>query len=308
MLTSTPVYPIMRHEIQPTLFTLEEVYRPARPLCSNTKDGSYVRRAKSDALANYAYIETNPLCLQSLVVADVDYGDFWDYERTGVPVPSWRTYTLFDESYHATWALTTPVALTDAARRPPVNLLARVEAGLRRAVGADASYGGRITKNPLNGSHKTTWGINGEHSADEVITYTLKELASSLDYAGLLPRTDETTTLRFSGVGRNVTLFDTTRQWAYRAVKRYWTDGYDVWTEVVLAYALNKNETAIADQWGAPLPANEVKHLARSIAKWVWRRFTEQTFSQLQTHRGKKSAERRWGHLQVELLLEAELS
>ena len=152
---------------QGALFSLDEVYRPLRPLCSNEKDGSYRRRSRQDAL-EYAYIETNPLCIQSLVVADVDDGNWWDYDRAGIPAPSWRTYTLLDSSYHAVWALRDPVCLTDASRRAPVNLLARVEAGLRRAVHADSSYGGRITKNPLNTRHTTTWGINDENSADSL--------------------------------------------------------------------------------------------------------------------------------------------
>lgn len=283
----------MSFEYQPTLFDLDEVYRPRRPLCSNQKDGIYKRRPKKDAL-DYAYIETNPFAIQSLIVADVDFGDFWGYEHVGIPAPSWRTSTIFSDSYHAVWALRDPVCLTDAARRPPVNLLARVESGLRRALDADESYGGRITKNPVSDAHRTTWGVNNEHSADSIATYSLKELANALDYAHLLPKSWERKALENSGVGRNVTLFDITRNWAYRAVKRYWDGTYDEWEETVLAYALNKNLGTIADIWGNPLPRNEVRHLSRSIAKWVWRRFTPQRFTEIQSHRGKLRSASVW--------------
>lgn len=289
-------------QVQDALFSLDEVYRPQRPLCSNRKDGGYRRRSRDEALG-YAYIETNPLCIQSLVVADVDHGDWWDYEAAGVPAPTWRTYTLLDSSYHAVWALRDPVCLTDAARRAPVNLLARVEAGLRRAVHADAGYGGRITKNPLNDRHTTTWGINGEHSADSLDTYTLRELAAALDYADLLPKLGERKALLGSDVGRNVSLFDVTRNWAYRAVKRYWHGAYSEWEETVYAYALNKNLGVIADEWGTPLPDTEVLHLARSISKWVWRRFNPEQFTELQRHRVKQ----RWGTSTQEFLTALEL-
>ena len=288
---------------QGALFSLDEVYRPLRPLCSNEKDGSYRRRSRQDAL-EYAYIETNPLCVQSLVVADVDNGDWWDYDRAGIPAPSWRTYTLLDSSYHAVWALRDPVCLTDASRRAPVNLLARVEAGLRRAVHADSSYGGRITKNPLNTRHTTTGGINDENSEDSLDAYTLRELASALDYAHLLPKLHERRALIASEVGRNVSLFDTTRNWAYRAVQRYWDGPYSEWEETVFAYTMNKNLGVIADEWGVPLPTTEVKHLARSISKWVWRRFTPERFSAIQRHR----IQQRWGTSTQDILAALDLT
>ena len=285
------------HGEQIALFELNEVYKPQRPLCSNEKTGSYKRRARDKAL-DFAYIETNPLCIQSLIVADVDDGDFWAYEKHDLPAPSWRTSTLFPDSYHAVWALRNPVVLTDAARRPPVNLLARVESGLRRALDADESYGGRITKNPVNRSHRTTWGINGETDRDHIAAYGLKELAAALDYAHLLPKLWEKRALQSSGVGRNVTLFDLTRNWGYRAVRRYWSDSYEDWEEAVLAYATNKNLGVIASDWGTPLPTNEVRHLSRSIAKWIWRKFTPERFSAIQSHR----AQQRWGTKTDDLL------
>lgn len=284
--------------IQEALFSLDTVYRPQRPLCSNQKDGHYKRRDKQTALNHFAYIEANPLCLQSLVVADVDYGNYWEFEKHNLPAPSWRTYTHFDDSYHAVWALTDPVILTDAARRPPVNLLARVEAGLRRALTADTSYGGRITKNPLSSHHHTTYGINNEYTPSDLRTYSLRELADYLDYAHLLPKSWEKQALKDSGVGRNVTLFDTTRHWGYRAVKRYWDTPYTDWAQTVYAYAHNKNLSLISDQWGTPLPTNEVRHLANSISKWIWRRFSAEQFSQIQQHRIQK----RWGPSTDDLL------
>ncbi|MGL6351778.1 MAG: LuxR C-terminal-related transcriptional regulator, partial [Aeromonas sp.] len=39
---------------------------------------------------------------------------------------------------------------------------------------------------------------------------------------------------------------------------------------------------------GGPLPHSEIKATAKSIARWVWNRFTPAGFSQVQAHRGAK--------------------
>lgn len=288
---------------QGTLFDFDTVYRPERPLCASAKEGPYHRRERSVALG-YPYIETNPSCLQSLIVADVDIPDtFWEYETRNLPTPSWRVKNILSDHYHAAWALTAPVILTDAARRPPINLLARIEVGLRRGIQADTGYSGRIMRNPLikNGT-QTVWGINDETTQDYCRTYSLTELAHILASVGYLPKRNEKSALRESAVGRNVALFDLTRQWSYRSIKRYWNDPFDLWADVVHAYTVDRNLTIIADQWGDPLPQKEIKHLSRSIAKWVYTRFKPEKFSDIQRSRGRKKG------LAKRLIVESQLA
>ena len=50
-------------------------YKPRKPLCGPSKTGPYRRRKRSAALSSASYIEVNPLCVQSLIVTDVDAGD-----------------------------------------------------------------------------------------------------------------------------------------------------------------------------------------------------------------------------------------
>ena len=47
---------------------------PAKPLCADRKNGSYKRQTRARAL-EHAYIETNPLAMQSLIVTDHDGAD-----------------------------------------------------------------------------------------------------------------------------------------------------------------------------------------------------------------------------------------
>ena len=258
-------------------------YRPQRPLCGPSKSGPYRRRERSAALSESPYIEVNPLCVQSLIITDVDAGDV-----AGLPQPeSWAVRTRNAVgSGHIGYALATPVVLTDAAHRRPINLLARVEWGIRDVLGGDAAYAGRIMKNPLSPGafQDTLW------PQDEIFpTYALRELATSLADLGALPSPGDPRP-RQSGVGRNVDVFDRTRTWAYRAIKRYWQDDFSEWGEVVHAKAAILN-LDLEREGREPLPDREIWHLARSISKWVWSRFTPESFSEIQAQRVSK----RWG-------------
>lgn len=248
-----------------------EHWLPQKPLCADRKNGSYKRQARARAL-EHAYIETNPLAMQSLIVTDHDGADA-DYiaDLVGLPQPSWVAMNPHTRSGHIVYALKSPVCLTDAGHRAPINLLARVEQGLTDVLGGDIGYGGRITKNPTHNAHMPLWG-------EAEALYGLKDLAKALGDVGALPAPHRgAQTVLDSTVGRNVALFNLTRQWAYRARLRY-TD-YTEWAETVYAFASMKNESVIADEFSrGPMSENEVAQIAKSIARWVWGKITpEQT-------------------------------
>ena len=67
-------------------------------------------------------------------------------------------------------------------------------------------------------------------------------------------------------------IFDRTRRWAFRANKRNWTDGINVWVEVVHAHAIAANLN-LEKEHRDPLPEKEIHRLAPRIAHWVWTRF-----------------------------------
>ena len=263
-------------------------YRPQRPLCGPSKSGPYRRRERAAALSSAPYIETNPTCIQSLIITDVDAGDVSGLPQlVGLPPASWsvRTRNAIG-SGHIGYALASPVVLTDAAHRRPINLLSRVEWGIRDVLGGDTAYAGRIMKNPLSPGafQDTLW------PQDEIFpTYTLRELASSLADLGALPSPGDPRP-RASGVGRNVDIFDRTRTWAYRAIKRYWNSGFSEWDEVVHAKARILN-LDLEREGRIPLPDREICHLSRSISKWTWQKFSPETFSEIQEQRVSK----RWG-------------
>ena len=70
------------------------------------------------------------------------------------------------------------------------------------------------------------------------------------------------------------------------------------WGEVVHAKAAILN-LDLEREGREPLPDREILHLARSISKWVWSRFTPEAFSEIQAQRVSK----RWDKELKELAL-----
>lgn len=266
----------------------DRAWTPRVPLAAMGKTGPYKRTTRAKAL-RMPYVEANPTALCSLIVTDVDTSEVEELAfMSGLPDPSWtvRKHGPVGTG-HIAYALAAPVCLTDAASRRPVNLLARIETGVRDVLGGDTSYTGRIMKNPcsIQENHDTLWG-------EELPTYGLHDLAKALEELGALPPWNDPRPRQNSGIGRNVDIFDRTRKWSYRAVKRYWVDGFTTWKEVVEAHAMMAN-FGLETEGRTPLPAQEVQQLSTSIAHWVWTRFTPQDFAAIQAARGRKSGQRR---------------
>ncbi len=88
------------------------------------------------------------------------------------------------------------------------------------------------------------------------------------------------------GLGRNCNLFDSVRQWAYKAIRQGWPE-YGQWLEAVKTRAYGYN-TRFTD----PLPVAEVDHTAKSIAKWTHRHMSSAGFSAWQAAQGAKGGKR----------------
>lgn len=123
----------------------------------------------------------------------------------------------------------------------------------------------------------------------------MSALAEHLDLTAL-PANDERRCQ--SGLGRNCTLFDTLRVWAYKAVTDYWKpNGEPAWAKAVRERAHAYNV------FPEPLQPKEVEQIAKSVSGWVWKHFSpaarqdliERTHTpELQAKRGaQKGAARR---------------
>ena len=260
-----------------------------RPRVTDRKGNPTWRTSRREAL-QMPYLEPNVTgIIQSLVITDRDKPDADRIAGVlGLPEPSWVSINPHTTAGHIVYALKDPVTLTDAARRPPVNLLARIEHGLATVLDGDPGYTGILTKNPTHYLHPTLWG-------PQEARYGLRELAHALSDLKALPQAGNARrNVQRSAVGRNVALFDETRTWAYKAIRRHWGAPQADWARAVHAYAWDTNETRIGNDFTTgPLPWQEVTHLATSIQKWTWHRLTPQGFTQRQTQLARKAAAKR---------------
>lgn len=239
----------------------------------NLRDGCW-REPRAKAIAR-RYVQVNSPGLVWCVVIDVDHDDAdWAADRASLPEPSWTAVNPFNGHAHVAYVLEVPVARSDAARTKPLRFLARVEAGLIDALGGDLAYAGLLTKNPVHASWVTRW-------CSEDGVYTLSELATAL--GSRLPKQLPRKVERSHGLGRNVTLFNELRTWAYTAIRRHREDGPDEWEAMAHAWAQSINQA-----FPEPLPAREVRDTAHSVAKWVWTHFSEDQFRKIQQTRAQK--------------------
>lgn len=262
-----------------------EVWLHERPRVTDRKGNPTWRTSRLEAM-RMPYVEPNVTgMIQSLIITDRDRPEADRIaDVLGLPLPSWVAINPHTTTGHIVYALKDPVPLTDAARRPPVNLLARIEHGLADVLDGDPGYTGVLTKNPNHFMHPTLWG-------PQEARYGLRELASALDTLGALPNPrNPRKNVQRSAVGRNVALFDETRDWAYKAVRRFWGAPEREWEAAVRAYAWSTNETRIGNDFSCgPLPWQEVRYLAKSVEDWVWERFTPEAFTARQSALGKKA-------------------
>ena len=269
----------------------DRIWLPRRPLATDDPTTGLTRTSRTLAL-DRRLIETNPTALTSLLAVDVDHPDaliraLWDRADW---LPTVVTENPGNGHAHAIWALTAPVATTEYAHRRPLALAAAVTEGLRRSVDGDPSYGGLITKNPLNQDWIAHWVTNH--------TYGLKELAGHLDDADLMPPTSWRRARRRNpvGLGRNCCLFETARTWAYREARHHWGDPDG------LHRAITSTVRDLNQNFSDPLPSSETRAIATSIHKWIttksriWKdgpATYEATFITIQSARGKKSGQKR---------------
>ncbi len=134
----------------------------------------------------------------------------------------------------------------------------------------DFAYGGQLTKNPIHPDWETIYGPS--------TPYTLRELVT-VHTPRQVPRRPD----RVAGLGRNVTMFDTARQWAYLQWWHHRHGAQDAWLQLIVQRC-----HAINTEFTVPLPFTEVQATAHSIGKWIWRNFTVEDFLARQAHRGSK--------------------
>lgn len=250
---------------------------PRKPYCSN--DLQYGLRIRSLFHAvKMTHIQFNPPNRKTWIVFDIDRpGAENAWREAGLAEPTWTAINQKNGHAHIAYGLRSPVMVGGlGVRDAPMRFLASIEAMMREKLKADIGYSGLITKNPAHDS----WEILRGSQA----VFDLSELAASLP--GIekyrLKKKEEQ-----AGIGRNLSLFNKLRKWAYVAIRPYWKSGglgsWNSWVSLCNSKALVLNS-----EFTSQLNGTEVWHLARSVARYTWKFTTEEGFSAWQAAQGQK--------------------
>ena len=250
---------------------------PNKPYCSDNMGFGLQIRPKHLALLK-RYIQPNHPYYTHFFVFDLDYPTAYIdlfYSMVGVPVPNLIVENPENGHAHYVYQLKTPIYHTNASNDKPIKYANAVYMALRTVLDADISYSGLITKNAVHKHWRT-------HVLREQ-PYTLDQLSERLDLTtrqiNKQIKVDEAV-----GLGRNCCVFHTVRHWAYVEVRQYRAKTFNQWLESVIAQCCSINA-----QFTAPMQYNEVKGIAKSIARWVWKRdgYAYQEFIDRQTRKGQ---------------------
>jgi hypothetical protein len=252
---------------------------PRRPYCSDDLSEGLRIRSLAQALSK-PYIQVNPPHLRVWSIFDVDrQAAALAWEDAGLPPPTWAAINKENGHAHLVWGLRAPVLVDGmGARDAPVRYLCAIESCMRERLQADPGYSGLITKNPAHPLWRVLRGPRLGYELSELAEY-LPDLDKHRPRPGVKPER--------VGLGRNVTLFDELRVWAYRSIRRYWgggLEGWNAWLSACNSRALVLNAELFA---GRLLHEREVWHIAKSVAKWTWRQFRPDKFSAIQAARGR---------------------
>lgn len=248
---------------------------PNRPYCMDEKPGYMLVRSKDIAIKK-PYLQINPPKKIIYFVFDDDKDDAaLSWLDAGLPQPLWTTQNQLNGHCHHCYKLELPLCTSEFASVKAIKYAQAIYYAYALKMGADLAYSKLITKNPLHPQWRTTFWTDK--------AYSLDYLADFVELPKRIPKK-----LEQVGLGRNVTLFETGRYWAYKAVRDYLHHhSSTTWESTVLAYMESINEG-----FEPPLPHAEVKATAKSIARWVWQRFSYGDFNAVQAKRGAKGGKK----------------
>jgi hypothetical protein len=235
---------------------------PAKPYCTDDLQLGLRIRPAIEAMKR-RYIQPNSPWDLRWLVYDIDRPTaVYDWEDARAPAPNIMVLNRDNYRAHFLYGLEAPVYKQPEARQGPLRYAGAIDAALSLKLEADPGYAGLVCKNPL---HK-----HWEVKVYERNSYDLDWLAEYLD---LSPYQDKRRHLPPVGLGRNCTLFEVTRRWAYRRIREEgWKEAGFI--EAVTGYAGKYN----AGRFPVPLPFAEVKATGKSVGKWVYRKMSPQGF------------------------------
>jgi hypothetical protein len=254
---------------------LFETALPRKPYCSDQLESGLLIRSRGQAVRR-RYVQHNAPNSILWLAFDVDRPTCPEeaYEL-GLPLPNIWIQNPENRHAHLLYSLGVPVHLNPNSSPKAQRFLASIDVAMTHKLDADAGYAGLVCKNPMH-KHWNTLALNDD-------SYDLSYLSEFVD---LSFANDLRKNLPAIGLGRNVTLFDRTREWAYKAIRSHRGDrDFNVWLDSVKSKAIAYNDFTV------PLALSEITATAKSIAKYCWKvdGRAEEAFIKRQSFKGKLS-------------------
>lgn len=194
----------------------------------------------------------------------------FDYDDLHAPTPNLCIVNPDNGHAHLLYGLEAPVHNYLEAKPAPQRYLAAVDVALCEKLQADPGYSRLLCKNPTH----PRWIVQ----TPRLHLYELDELS---EYVDMTKYRDRRRRLPTTGLGRNCTLFEVLRLWAYRERRQPWLSESMFMNSVLArAYELNAGFTP-------PLPHSEVRATAKSVARWTWKRMSSEGFRKVQADRSR---------------------
>lgn len=234
---------------------------PKKPYCTNSLSSGLVIRNSENALKQ-RYIQANHPNSKLWLIFDIDRptAPSQFHDEFNIAEPNLFVQNPVNCHIHAAYSLDIPIHLNANSSQKPIRYAAAIESAYQQAMRADRAYAGLITKNPLH-DHWTTYELRSK-------SYDLNELAEHVDLAKFNDRRKKVD--QDYGLGRNCSLFEDLRRFAYKNVNEFKNVGlFDNWFNFILKKAESYNI-----QFPSQLPISEVHSTAKSVASWTWNNYS----------------------------------
>jgi hypothetical protein len=252
-------------------------YLPEKPYCSDDLKYGLRVRPKSQA-EKCCYIQYNPITKAHWLVFDIDtdeksVDDLWSKGLNNIPTPNMTVQNPHNFRRHEFYLIDPAVYKLQQAREKPLKLAASVDRGLTILLNADPSYSKLIAKNPLIDHFDVTVWHEKEYGLLELLEYIPKNILKTR-----IKTKDEI------GLGRNCTIFDKSRKFAYQIWRNQGFIDDNRLFDKVYEFSMNLN-----NEFLTPLGGREVKSITRSICRWTAKNMGAGDFRQIQQERNLKS-------------------
>lgn len=214
------------------------------------------------------YIQVNTPTYQQAILLDHDDEAFMTdlrYEHSHLPVPNIVIENKSNGRAHSITLLNAPVPKTEKSHKHPITYCKAVETTLTLEYGADPYFSRIWVKNPFSDAYRVhvlrdePYDLGELADKLEIKPFTAKEAKAEIALAKKRAESEG------HFLGRNCHLFDMVRHWAYQEVRNYRGTDLELWRSAVMQETMAQN--AVLNQ---PLEYNELKGIAKSIARWCW--------------------------------------